>query len=100
MRSPREVMAMCTRGPSMVQGFALNVCGCTLNMVRRRPPKCVIDVIGFPVFTLTKFTGLLPRGRYVETLDTPEHPTPTGHYDHSLPAYFELDVGWGPAKLH
>jgi hypothetical protein len=49
---------------------------------------------------LTKLTDLLPGGRCVETLDTPEHPTPTGYYDHSLPAHFKLDVGWGPAGLH
>jgi hypothetical protein len=47
--SPREVMATCTREPSMVQGFALNVCGCMLKMDQKRLSKCVIDVIAFPV---------------------------------------------------
>jgi hypothetical protein len=49
---------------------------------------------------LTKLTGILPRGRDVETLDTPKYFTSTRHYDHPLPAHFKLDVGWGPTRLH
>jgi hypothetical protein len=49
---------------------------------------------------LTELTDLLPRGRDVEALDTPKHPTPAGYYDHSPPAHFKFDVGWEPAGLH
>ena len=49
--SPREVMVMCTRGPSTVRGFASNVCGCILKMDQKRLSKCVVDVIAFPSHT-------------------------------------------------
>jgi len=35
-RSLQEVTVMCTRGPSTVQGFVLNVCGCVLRTVRKK----------------------------------------------------------------
>jgi len=41
IRSPREVLAMCTKGPSTVLKFASNVFGSTPGMVQRRPQKCV-----------------------------------------------------------
>ena len=50
--------------------------------------------------SLTKPIDLLPRGCYVETFDAPKHCAPAGCYHHSLPADFELDVGWGPARLY
>ena len=49
-RSPREVMATCTRELSMVQEFALDVCGFIIQIVWIELPKCVIDTITFPVF--------------------------------------------------
>ena len=36
----------------------------------------------------------------METLGTPKHFTPLGYHSHSPPAYFELDVWWGPAGIH
>jgi len=35
---------MFTMGPSVVQGFASNACGCMLVKVRKSPLKCVIDI--------------------------------------------------------
>ena len=53
-----------------------------------------------PLSSLTKFTDILPRSRGVETLDTPEHLTPLGYHNHSLPARFKLDVRRRPSGLH
>jgi hypothetical protein len=47
-RSPEEATAMYTRGPSMVQRFVSNVCG-YMRMLRKRPRRCVIDALAFPV---------------------------------------------------
>ena len=47
-----------------------------------------------------KLTGLHPRSRVVETLDTPKHCTLAGYYDYSPPAHFGLGVGRRPAGLH
>ena len=49
-RSPREVMVTCTRELSMVQEFALNVCGFIMQVVQIELPKYVIDEITFSVF--------------------------------------------------
>ena len=35
--------------------------------------------------SLTKLADILPRGRRVETLDTPKHSTAAGYHHHSLP---------------
>jgi hypothetical protein len=48
--SPREVMVTCTRELSMVQEFALDVCGFIIQVVQTVLPKCVIDAITFSVF--------------------------------------------------
>ena len=47
-----------------------------------------------------KATGLLPRGRDVETLNPPKCPTPPGCHHRSPPARFELDVWRGPTRVH
>jgi hypothetical protein len=47
-----------------------------------------------------RFADLLPRGRDVETLDTPKYSTPSGCHHRALPTHFELDVWRGPAGLH
>jgi hypothetical protein len=69
-----------------------------MRMYTQDGPKKAVKVCRrhncLPHHLLTELTDLLPRGRYVETLDTPKHPTSTGYYDHSIPAHFELDVGW------
>ena len=49
-RSPQEIMVTCTRESSMVQGFALNVCGFILKVVRKRLSKCATDAVAFPVY--------------------------------------------------
>ena len=99
--SPREVSAMCTTGPSTIQGFVSNACRCTAPMVHKTYLKCVISVIAPPYSPpLRKLSGLLPRGRDMETLDAPKHPTPPGCHYYSPPAHFELDARWGPAGVH
>ena len=50
--------------------------------------------------SLMEPTVLLSRGRDVEALETPKYPIPTGCHYHSLPARFELDVRWRPARIH
>jgi hypothetical protein len=100
---PRGVMLTCTREPSMAQGFASNVCGYILRMVQEGLPRCVTDTVVFRApfaFILMRLADLLPRGRYVETLDSPKRSTITGCYDHTLPANLKSDVGWGPAGIH
>lgn len=49
---------------------------------------------------LTRLAEVLPRGRYVETLETPKYLTPPGYHYHSPPTHLELDVRWGPTRLH
>ena len=49
IRLHQEVMAMCTKVPSMAREFASNVCGSISGMVQKRPPRCVIDTIPFPL---------------------------------------------------
>ena len=50
--------------------------------------------------SLTKITGLLPRGRNLETPGTPEYLTaPRCHY-HTPPAGFELDARRRPVGIH
>lgn len=48
-RSPRGVVVMLTREPSMVRGFTSNVCGCMPTMGQKLPQKCIIDNITLPV---------------------------------------------------
>ena len=97
----RVVMVMCTKDPSMAQGFASNVCGCILWMAHKRRLKCVVDAIAFPRSPpLTKLTDLLPRSRNMETLETSKHSTLTGCHHRSPPAHFGLDVWRGPARVH
>ena len=43
-------MVTCTRELSMVQEFALDVCGCILQIAQIELPKCVIDATIFSVF--------------------------------------------------
>jgi len=50
--------------------------------------------------SITKLIGFLSRGRNVETLNTPKHPTSPGCHYRSPPAYYELDVRRGPAGVH
>jgi hypothetical protein len=91
---------MCTKGHSTVQEFASNACGFVLRTTRKRPPKYVIDAVASPTLSMTEFTGLLSRGRNMETFDPPKHITPAGCHYRSLPTRFELDVWWTPAGLH
>jgi len=50
--------------------------------------------------SLTKLTGLLPRSRDVETVDTPKCFTPPGCHYRSSPTHFELDAWRRPAGIH
>jgi len=50
--------------------------------------------------SLTKPADLLQGGRDVETLETPEHHTPTWRHHQSLPTHFGVDAKRGPARLH
>jgi hypothetical protein len=60
----------------MVQEFALDVCRVYTAGVHKKLAEVRYRVQLLSLFsTLTKLTGLLPRSRYVETLDTPEHRT-------------------------
>ena len=98
-RSPGEVMVTCIREPSMTQRFTSNACGFIVGMIHKGPLKCVIEATS-PAPSVTKFTDLLPRGRNVETLDTPKHLTSPGCYYRSLPTHFGLDVRRPSARLH
>ena len=40
---------MCSRGPSMVREFALNVYECILSTAHKRQPRCVVDAFAFLV---------------------------------------------------
>ena len=73
-----EVMAMCTMGPSMVQGFASSVCGFILEMIRKGRPKCVVDAVVSASPSIIGFVDLLPRGCDMETFDAPKHITLAG----------------------
>ena len=50
--------------------------------------------------SLTELTGLLPRGRNVETLNTPQYSTAAGYHHHPLPARFTLYVWRRPSWIH
>jgi serine/threonine protein kinase len=57
--------------------------------------------LSLPLFAMTnEIADLLPRGRSVETLDTPKHRTTPGFHSRSLPAYLRMDVWRGPTKLY
>lgn len=59
------------------------------------------DAVAFTVpQSLTQLADLLPRGRDVETVDTPKRPPITRSYCHSPPANFGLDVWWRPTRVH
>jgi hypothetical protein len=96
--SPRGVTVICSREPSVVRGFALHVFG--FMNIHRRVPKFVTGCHFPSPPSPTRLTGLLPRGRSVETLNTPEHRTTPGCHSHSLPAYLRMDVWWAPTKLY
>jgi len=85
---------MCTGAPTMAPVFASNGCERTLEMVQKRPPKCVIDTTASLSSFTNKPAGLLQRGRNVETLDASKHRTTIGCHDRPIPARFELDVQW------
>ena len=43
---------------------------------------------------------VLPRGRYLEALETPKHTTTPGCHHFSASTYFRLDAWWKSVKLH
>ena len=49
--------------------------------------------------SLTELTDRLPRGRNVETLNTPKYSTAVGYHYHPLPARFTLYVWWRPSGI-
>ena len=65
----------------------------------RRAAKVRINAVASPALSITKSADLLPRGRNVETLDTPKYLTPAWCYYQPLSTHFNLDVRRSSAGL-
>ena len=62
--------------------------------------KVHFDALVFPARAHASNSGLLQRGRNMEILGSPKHLTPSGDYDRSLTACFEMGIRRKFAGVH